>query len=75
MSVPRPVPAPPRRIRCARFDSSKSGLFTVEREREMMLAAEEDAEQWLAEHPEADVVSISTSLGKMTAMVTIWYRA
>lgn len=74
MSVPAPDPAPPRRIACARFDSTRSGFFTAEREREMMLAAEEEAELWLAEHPDLDVVSISSSMGKMTAMVTVWYR-
>jgi hypothetical protein len=40
----------------------------------MIAYAQADAEEWLAEHPEIEVVAIDTTCGQMLACVTIWYR-
>ena len=61
-------------MRFERFESRRAGLFTSQRESRMIAYAQADAEEWLAEHPEIEVVAIDTTCGQMLACVTIWYR-
>ena len=61
-------------IRRVWFDSSKYGLLTPEREQAMLEASQKAATDWLNKNPSVDVISINTTMGKMNAAVTVWYK-
>ncbi len=64
-----------RRVRFERFESRLGGFFTAGRERRMIGYAQWDAEAWMKENPDIEIVSVDTLCTKMMACVTVWYRA
>ncbi len=76
MDKPFKTPDHPNAIHSIRFEASKVGLQTAARESVMMEDAENSAKAWIFSHQDAiEVVSISSALGVMSAMVTVWYRS
>lgn len=71
---PEPPPIPAAPLRCARFESEKSGAFSVKRDRAMIEEAQASALQWIGENPGLDIVSIDTACGRMLTVVTVWFR-
>ena len=75
MMSPDPPPLPEfLPVRCARFESHKSGVFSIARDRSMIEEAQNKALQWLEKNPELDIVSIDTACGRLLTVVTVWYR-
>ena len=64
-----------RRVRFERFESRLSGFFTAGRESRMIAYAQRDAEAWMKENPDIDIVSVDTLCTRLLACVTVWYRA
>jgi hypothetical protein len=61
-------------IQFERFESRLSGFFTAGRDSKMIAYAQSDAEAWLQENPEIEVISIDTICTRLLACVTVWYR-
>jgi hypothetical protein len=61
-------------IKFERFESRLNGFFTAGRDSRMIAYAQSDAEDWMSNNPQIEVVSIDTTCTRMLACVTIWYR-
>ncbi len=63
-----------RPVRRVRFESHKSGVFSVARDRTMIEEAQQQAQAWIGENLDREIVSIDTACGRMLTVVTVWYR-
>lgn len=61
-------------IQFERFESRLGGFFSAGRDSKMIAYAQSDAEAWLQENAEIEVISIDTICTRLLACVTIWYR-
>ena len=50
------------------------GLVNVHYDRDRLDDARDQAKAWIDRNPNLEIVSINTSLGRMLAVVTVWYR-
>jgi len=74
MPDPTPPPLPPPPIESIRFEASGTGLHTAGFDRKRLDSAQAAAKEWLAAHPDIEVVSIDSCFGNMLALVTVWFR-
>lgn len=64
----------PKPIKYAHFEATKNGLHTAGLDRERIESARRQAQEWINQNPQLDIVSIDSSFGHMLAIVTVWYK-
>ncbi|MCA9213809.1 MAG: hypothetical protein KDB27_12130 [Planctomycetales bacterium] len=62
-------------IQFQRFEATKSGLFTLSRDKSAIEAAQDQAIRWIETHPEAEIINIDTACASLLTVVTVWYRS
>ena len=71
---PPPLPTTTKPIQFAHFEASKSGFMTPRLDRTRLDAARLQAQCWMNQNPELEIISVDSSFGNCLAIVTVWYR-
>ena len=61
-------------VRCKRFESQKWGITSVWRDRRMIEDAQRKALEWINANPDARIISVDTTCGRLLTVATVWYK-
>jgi hypothetical protein len=73
-ATPPPLPKIPDPINFVRFEGEHVGFHNAEHDRTRLDRAQRQAQEWINQHPQHEIVSINSSFGHLIAIVTVWYR-
>jgi hypothetical protein len=69
---PLPIFQPP--IQFVKFQGEHIGFHNAEHDRIRLEIAQKQAEAWMNQNPQFEIVTINSSFGDHIAIVTVWYR-
>lgn len=71
MATPPPIPKRVRRVDFIERARVGANQFNLDRIQKMR----DEAETWMNQNPDAEILSVETLHSALSAMVTVWYRS
>jgi len=73
-TTPPPLPKFQNPIKFVQFKGEHIGFHNAEHDRIRLEIAQKQAEAWMNQNPQYEIVTINSSFGHYIAIVTVWYR-